>query len=552
VQFLPWGEEAFGRARREEKPVFLFIGSRTSELSRAMGRQTFANADVAAMLNQNFVCVLVDREEQPALAVLYQAYVRQVKQVSGWPLNVWLTPELQPFEGATYLPPTEEWGKASFMKVAQQAREAWSADPKGCRTRAAEVATQLAPVSPPVPAVTPEKIKSQLTAAAEAWRATFDATHGGFSEPPKNPEPELLRFLLRQSAPDREAALVTLRAIATGALRDPLDGGFFRYASDAEWRLPYQQKVLSDQARLALAFLDAAQGGDKPLFTAAARGALDYVLARLARPDGSFAAGEDATADEFAGYYAWTAADIDAALGADSTTFKAAHGVEAGGNVSADADASGRLQGKNILRRASPGDGSSAAAATRLLALRDQRPAPPRDDRMGIGAHGLVLAALARAGVQLDEARYLKGATRLFAVLKKEVSPSGDLPHLRGFTEPAGPADYAALALGCRELARATKSKTADELVTRLLATAHSRFLDPVTGRYYATPTALPTGIFVRPLALGDAPSAEALTLMAGAPPEQAKVIAAGLLASLEEAGGTGPGDTLLALALLP
>lgn len=556
VQWLPWGGGAFDRAKQEKKPVFLVIGSFASELGQAMRRQTFARPDTAKLLNQNFVCVLVDREEHPELAALYQAYLSNVKQLSGWPLNLWLTPELQPFEGATYLPPSEEWGKASFMKVAQQALAAWNTDPAGCRARAAEAVAQLAPAARPGPpaGALPDKTPGRLAAAAEAWRALFDAERGGFSDPPKNPEPELLRFLLRQSPADRAAALTTLRSLATSAVRDPLDGGFFRYATDAAWHLPYPQKTLSDQARLALAFLEAAQGDEAKNFGPVARGALDFALERLGRPDGTFAAVEDAAADEFALYYAWTEAEIDAALGTDAAAFKQAHGVAAAGNVTADDDPAGRFAGKNLLRSAIPGDDKDHQAAARLLAVRARRPAPPRDERATAGTHGLLLAALSRAGAQLGEPRYLEAAGRTFEVIKKQflLSPDGDLRRLRGSTAPAAPADYAAVALGCREFARAAHRNEADALATRLLARADSQFFDPAGGRYYATPAALAPGIFVRPLAAGDPPSAESLALQAGVPREQAQAMAAALAGSLEESAAPARGDLLLALALVP
>ncbi len=556
VEWMTWGEAAFDRAKHEQKPVFLVIGSFASELSQAMRRQTFASPDTAKLLNQNFVCVLVDREEHPELASLYQAYVTTVKQLSGWPLNLWLTPELQPFEGASYLPPSEEWGKASFLKVAQQALAAWTASPAGCRARAAEAVAQLVSASRPNPAAPahPEKSRDRLAAAADAWRAQFDAAHGGFGEPPKSPEPELLRFLLRQSPADRAAALTTLRALATSGLRDPLDGGFFRYASDAAWHLPYPQKTLADQARLALAFLDAARGDGLNDFAPAARGALDFALNRFAQPDGTFAAVEDAAADEFAGYYAWTAAEIDTTLGADAAAFAQAHGVAVAGNIPADDDPSGRFTGKNLLRAVMPGDDKDSRAAARLLAVRVRRPAPPRDGRATAGAHGLLLAALSRGGAQLGERRYLDAAGRVFEAIKQKflLSPDGDLRRLPGSNVPAAPADYAALALGCREFAHAAHRNDADQLATRLLAEADRQFFDPAGGQYYATPAALAPGIFVRPLAGGDPPSAESLALEAGAPPEQVQAIAGAMWAALEETAAPARGDLLLALVLAP
>ena len=277
---------------------------------------------------------------------------------------------------------------------------------------------------------------------------------------------------------------------------------------------------------------------------------LDYALTRLARPDGTFAAAEDATAEEYAEYFAWTAAEIDAVLGADAAAFKSAHGIEAGGNVPADFDSSGRLKGKNLLRSAMPGAPADVAAAARLRAVRDKRVSPPLDDRATTAAHGLLLAALARAGQQLNEPRYRDAAVRTMAAIKQQLmlSPGGDLRHLRGSPAPATPADYAALALGGRELGKIPKQAEADALATRLLARAGELYFDPSHGIYFAVPAALPAGIVVRPSAFSDAPSAESLALLAGVPPEQAAALTAALVAALEN-DASAPGDALLALA---
>ena len=550
VAWQPWGEAAFARAQQEKKPLFVAVGAFTSELSRAMSRQSFAQPETAALLNATFVCVLVDREEHPEVAAYLANYVHVVKQLDGSPLNVWLTPELQPYDGATYLPPNEEWGKSSFLKTAQGARDAWVNDAKACRARGADAVKLLSTPEPALPAKRTDaaKLKEELATAAGAWRDSLDAAHGGFGDPPRNPEPELVRFLLRQSPADRAAAVATLKAIAGGALRDPLDGGFFRNTTDAAWRLPYTQKLLADQARIALAFLDAAQVTGDASFVPAARGALDYVLAGLARPDGTFAAAEDATAGETGSYYAWTEAEINAVLGTDAAAFKTAQGVSAAGNVSADDDLSTRYQGVNLLSSAAATD---AAVAQRLLTARNRRPAPPRDEQATAGAHGLLLAALARAGRQLDEPRYLDAAVRTLDALKKHflLNPAGDLRRLADSPAPAAPVDYAAVALGCRELARTSRKTDADALAGRLLARAGEQFLDARTGRFFATPASLPAGILVRPFASNPAPTAEPVALAAGAPPAQAEALAAALAVVLEQGAAPTPGEVLLALA---
>jgi hypothetical protein len=549
VDWMPWGEAAIARAKAEQRPVFLFVGSFTSELSGAMRRQTFANAKNAEWLNRKFVCVIADRDERPDVAALYEAYVYELKQVSGWPLNVWLTPEFQPFEGATYLSPSEDWGAPGFLKLANQVDAAWTASPAACRRRAAEAVAQMAPPAPSVPAWNLAKTRARLAAAAAAWRAAFDTARGGFGDAPKAPEPELARFMLGQSPEDRDAALATLRALAASAVRDPLDGGFFRHSSDAGWRIPYPQKTLSDQARIALAFLDGAKGADAKSFGQCAGGALDYALSRLSLHNGTFASAEDATGDAYLGYYAWTEAEVDAALGADSPAFKLAHGVLPAGNVPAEDDPSSQYAKKNLLRSVAETDAQQAKAAARLLAARDRRPFPPRDDRATAGAHGLILSALTRAGAQLGEPRYMDAARRTFAAVRADflLSPDGRLRRMAGSALPAAADDYAALALGCGDYARAAKSADAAALSARLLGQLEAQFFDPPSGGYFGAPKPPGPGLFMRPYAGDDPPSAAPLALLAGAP--HAGTVAAALSGSLDESSAEAPGDQLLALA---
>jgi hypothetical protein len=555
VNWETWNPEVLRRAQAENKPVYLFIGSSLSELSRATCQQTFANVESAAYLNQRFICVLVDREERPDVAASARLYLQMVKQTDGWPGHLWLTPELQPYEGAGYLPPSEEWGRSGFSNVARQAAEAWASNPRACRGHAAEaVLTMSSHSADTLSTLPPAALSAKLAQAAAAWKESFDAVNGGFGSAPKALEPELLRFLLRGSKADRDAALTSLHALLNGAVHDPLDGGFFTRAIDAAWRMPYMQKTLSDQARLTLAYLDAAETVDDPAWGRAARGALDYALSRLALPDGGFAAAEDATSAESAGYYVWTAAEIDGVLGPEAAAFESAYGVAPAGNVSADEDLTGVYRGKNILFRSTVlGDASAeaklAAAATRLRNAREQRPPPARDERATAGAHGLMLAALARAAVQLKEPSFLAAATRTFAAVQTQfiVSGDGDVRRLRGSAAPAAPADYAALALGCREFSKASKNADADALANRLLARAGNLYFDVAQGGYFAAPMPLPIGLFVRAPATDDPPAAESLALMAGAPSEQAAAMAKALSALLTTGVPTA-GDVLLAL----
>ena len=554
VNWETWNAKTLGRARAENKPVYVFIGSFLSELSRATCQQSFTNAETAAYLNQHFICVIVDREEQPDVAACARLYLQTMKQKDGWPIHLWLTPELQPYDGAGYLPPSEEWGGSSFTMLARQAGNAWAGNPKACRGHASEAVSMMAPHKPEaLPDIPPAALTEKLGQAAAAWLATYDSAHGGFGSTAKSPEPELLRFLLHESPADRDAALTTLRAIANGAVHDPIDGGFFRHSMDAAWRVPYLQKTLADQARLACAYLDAAQVTGDAALAGAARSALDYALQRFGAPDGSFAAAEDATANEFSGYHVWTEVEIDALLGPDAAAFKAAYGVQSAGNVSADDDPASLFHGKNFLFRATPpGDTATEARLTaalgRLRAARDKRPLPARDDHATAGAHGLVLAALARAGAQLNNPGYLAAAARTFELVSKQfvISADGDVRRLLGSAAPGAPADYAALALGCREFAKAAHRADAETLANRLMARAGSVFFDPTQGAYFASAATLPIGVFVRVPADDDPPGAESVALMAGPPAEQAAALTKALAASLN--GDTTSGDVLLAL----
>jgi hypothetical protein len=546
VDWMPWGPAATARAKAENKPVFLFIGSFTSELAGAMRRQSFANPKVAEWLNSRFVCVIVDREEHPDVAAAFQAFVSQIRQANGWPLNVFLTPEFLPFEGATYLSPSEDWGAPGFLKLADQAQGAWAANPAACRKRARDSIAQLAPAAGAAHTWDKAKAQARLAAAAQAWMAIYDPQLGGFGDAPRWPEPELIRFLLTIPGPDRDAALATLRAIASSALHDPLDGGFFRYSSDPAWRIPYPQKTLGDQARVALAYLDAARIPGNEGLADCARAALDFALGRMSHQDGTFAAAIDATGDDYGGYLSWTTAEIDKALGPASGAFEKAHGAQASGNIPADDDPSGTFTGRNLLRSSGPGEAPSADART-LLSIRDQRPAPRRDERGTTAAHGLLLEALVRAGSQLGERKYLEAARRLGAAVRgRFLACDGSLLRFAGGATPAGADDCAALALGLGRLAAAGDTG-ARELSERLAARLDSAFFDPSSGQYFAGP-ARDTGLFMRPLAGGDPPSAESLALQGHVRHEGE--VAAALSDSLEESGAQAPGDALLALAL--
>jgi uncharacterized protein YyaL (SSP411 family) len=297
VKWHLWNEASLAQAKASGKSVYVFIGSPLSELTRATINQTFTSEKTVAWLNENFFCLFVDADAQPDVAALGQHFINSVKQLRGQPVHLWLTPDtLQPYDGANYLPPSEEWGKPGFLKAARAALDTWTVDPARARALATEALDMMR--LPPVDTSAPLDIEAKLAAAAKAWTAAADPVNGGFGTAPKLPEPELIRFLLTRGGEAREVAIKAARALVNGALRDPVDGGFYRRCIDEAWKEPYFQKTLADQARIALALFDAADAAKDDKLRAAGIGALDFVLKELRNADGTFAAALDGTLEE--------------------------------------------------------------------------------------------------------------------------------------------------------------------------------------------------------------------------------------------------------------
>lgn len=494
MKWAAWGDDAFARAKTENKPVYLAIGAFTSELSRAMARQSFSNPETAAYLNENFVCILVDAKERPDVFALYQNYAQAVKQVSGPPLNMWLTPDLKPFEGSNYLPPTEEWGKEGIVTTMKRVQTAWKSDGAAQAHKAEEaIATVREARSVEAPAaVTAQEIGELLKASIETVRARYDVAHGGFGEAPKYIEPELLRFLLRDPG-TRDMAATTLRNVVSSAVHDPLDGGFFRYASDAEWHVPYFQKLLTDQARIALALLEAAAITNDNHFAEAARGALKFAL-QLRKSNGDYVTAEDAAGDELAAIFLWSDAEIREVLGDKAgAEFSAAFNVKPEGNLAEDAISGVTTKGKNLLYRASSvndpsSEKSLAESAAKLLARRQQRGQIRRDEGAPAAAHGLMLAALAHGARQLKDDTLLAAAKNEFLFLRDPLHASGKLVHLAGQPTAAGPSDYAFVIDGLLAFSTAANQADAQKLASMLLAELNAQYRDATTGRYFTTP----------------------------------------------------------------
>ena len=389
-----------------------------------MEHESFEDASIAELLNRDFVSIKVDREERPDVDRVYMAFVQATTGAGGWPMSVWLTPDLKPFFGGTYFPPESRWGRPGFADILGQLARAWknergqvvqSADTVLGRLRDFTGGDGAGPDRAPI------ADRDAIDLGVQAFVQSFDRRHGGFGGAPKFPRPAELLFLLNahaftgdQSA--KQMALDTLRAMALGGMRDHVGGGFHRYSVDAEWRVPHFEKMLYDQAQLVLAYLDAAQASGEDLYATVAEDTLDYVRRDLTSPEGGFFSAEDADslapgADEKkeGAFYVWSAAEIDRLLGDDAPVVRRRFGIEDNGNALADPQ--GEFTGQNLLYVAQAIDeiaariGRSAddvmatlvRARDVLARARAGRPRPHLDDKVITAWNGLMIAAMARA-----------------------------------------------------------------------------------------------------------------------------------------------------------
>ena len=492
VDWYPWGEDAFGRARSEDKPIFLSVGYSTCHWCHVMEHESFENPQVADVLNRSFVSVKVDREERPDVDRVYMAFVQATTGSGGWPMSVWLTPALQPFYGGTYFPPSSRWGRPGFVDVLEEIARVWREERDKVVRSAATIVDRLRQAvgemghgQVPGPDV--------LNSAVQEFAASFDAQRGGFGAAPKFPRPSELLFLLREhartgaSAP-RDMVLRTLRGMALGGMRDHLGGGFHRYSVDADWRVPHFEKMLYDQAQLVLAYLEAAQVASDPLYVDVAIDTLAYVRRDLMHPDGGFFSAEDAdslpperaddpSAHKMEGaFYIWRDDEIGEVLGADADIFRMRYGVLPQGNAPFDPQA--EFTGKNLLYTARNVDEIAAATASsadavrdalarsrsRLLERRNRRPRPHLDDKVLTAWNGLMIAAFARAARFLedrdDSADMLRTAQRAASFVRAHMWNEETPTLLRRYREghagvDAYAEDYAYLIFGLLELFQA-------------------------------------------------------------------------------------------------
>ena len=468
VDWFPWGEEAFAKAKAEDKPVLVSIGYAACHWCHVMERESFEDEDIAAAMNERFVAIKVDREERPDVDAIYMRALQTLRGQGGWPLNVFLLPDGRPFYGGTYFPSESRHGMPSWPDVLEAVADAYATRPDAVLQNAAALTDALQATSP---GGTADEFGPEVSAHAfEALASFYDGEEGGFGAAPKFPQAMAIEFLLRLhqrtgSPRARDMALHSLRKMADGGIYDHLGGGFARYSTDASWLVPHFEKMLYDNALLASAYVQAFQLTRDDGHRAVASETLDYVLRDLAHPAGGFYSSQDADSEGVEGkYYVWDADEVRTALGeSDAAVFCRVYGVSDAGN----------FEGRNILRLAeSPGAVAAElgideqALRSRLddmratlLGLRSQRVPPATDDKVLTAWNGLMLRTLADAGAVLDDARYVDAAERNATFLLGAMRPDGRLlrtwkdgrAHLLGYLE-----DYAFLINGLISLHEAT------------------------------------------------------------------------------------------------
>ena len=469
VDWYPWGEEAINRARQENKPILLSIGYSACHWCHVMERESFENEEIAALMNELFVNIKVDREERPDLDEIYMGAVQAMTGSGGWPMTVFLTADQRPFYGGTYFPPEDRYGRPGFPKVLRAVAEFYRAnreqieDQAGRLTAALRQSTELQPGEEPG-----EEI---LANAYLHLRRNFDSLHGGFGQAPKFPASMSLALLLRhhRRTGDPEAlemVKLTLEKMAGGGIYDQLGGGFHRYSVDERWLVPHFEKMLYDNALLTWVYLEAYQATGEPLYRRVVEETLGYVLAEMTRPGGGFYAAQDADSEGEEGkFFAWEPGEVEQLLGPEQAgLFNRYYGITEEGNFE---------HGKSILHLASPLPALARflkveeahlqrvveEGRRRLLAARQQRVAPGRDEKVILSWNGLMISALARAYPILGAPAYLRAATAAADFILSHMAEGGELRHafaegraaLRAYQD-----DYACLINGLLDLYEAT------------------------------------------------------------------------------------------------
>ena len=502
VDWYSWGEEALARAKREDKPILLSIGYSACHWCHVMERESFENEGIAAIMNQHFVNIKVDREERPDLDEIYMNAVQIMTRQGGWPMTMFLTPELQPFYGGTYFPPDDRYGRPGFANVLQAVAAAYR-DRRGDVSKQAdeivEHLTQMSSVSDHGHDLTTDL----LDGAFRHYRSTFDSQYGGFGNAPKFPPsmglPFLLRYWLRTENPNAlEMAELTLEKMARGGMYDQLGGGFHRYSTDAVWLVPHFEKMLYDNAQLVVAYLEAYQATKKPLYREIAKETLDYVLREMYDAEkGGFYSAQDADSEGVEGkFFVWSLDEVDRILGRENAEIFCEY---------YDITESGNFEGENILHVQTPLDifakklrrdeaeleAILLKEKQKLFEVREGRIKPGLDDKILTSWNGIMIRGMAVGYQLLNDQRYLEAAEKSADFILSELSQANGLllrtyragkSHLNAYLE-----DYSYLSAGLVALYEASFNPRWLQEAERLTEIMIEQFWDDSSSGFFFT-----------------------------------------------------------------
>ncbi|MBI4546912.1 MAG: thioredoxin domain-containing protein [Ignavibacteriae bacterium] len=517
VDWYPWGPEAFQKARMEDKPIFLSVGYSTCYWCHVMEREVFEDPEIAKLMNEKLVSIKVDREERPDVDRVYMTAVQAMTGSGGWPMSVFLTPDLKPFYGATYIPPRAQYGRPGFVDVVNRISEIWKTDRSKVFESSQQITEYLKQAGGTGASAT--VTDSVLHLAYNRYAQGYDAVHGGFGGAPKFPRPVSLNFLLRYySRTGREQALQmslhTLREMANGGMYDHIGGGFHRYSVDGEWRVPHFEKMLYDQAQLVTSYLEAYQITKDERFAEIARDVLAYVLRNLTDKQGGFYSAEDAESaldpskpeeKEEGTFYIWSKSEIDHLLGKDAELFNYYYGVQDAGN--ALNDPMNVFSGKNILYVAHPIEDVAVKflktpaeiknllkqSTQKLFFEREKRPRPHLDDKIITAWNGLMISAFAKAYQVLDDPAYLQAAQRANTFIISKLYDTKSKKLLRRYRDgearfDGNLQDYTFLVMGLLDLYEASFEIQWLEHAIALTKKQIEIFWDPIDGGFFDTP----------------------------------------------------------------
>ncbi len=495
VDWYPWGDEAFTRARAENRAILLSVGYSACHWCHVMERESFENPAIAALMNDHFVNIKVDREERPDLDHIYMNAVQLLTGRGGWPMTVFLTPDGKPFYGGTYFPPEDRHGMPGFPRLLTAIADAYRNRPDEIRTSVGEMHARLAALETHASGGDLPGIDAVRAAAAQLAGAV-DSEYGGIGTAPKFPNSGAFDLLLRGEPRQAELALLTLRRMAEGGVYDQLGGGFHRYSVDQRWLVPHFEKMLYDNAQLVPLLLAAYQASGEALFARVARQTLDYVRREMRDPGGGFWSTQDADSEGEEGrFFVWSADEIMQRLGAEAGELACRYW---------DVTAAGNFEGHNILhvtlsvaqlaslchRDAAEVQQVLDTVRATLFAAREQRPKPALDTKVLTAWNGLMISAFARAAEVFGDDAYRQTALDAVAFIEREVQRGdrllstwkGGVAKLNGYLD-----DYVFLAAGLLDVFEAVQDRTYLEKAARLMDSAVAHFWDQDGGGFFFT-----------------------------------------------------------------